>query len=82
METRTYDMIFFVIHTQILINDLRSVHGNYSEEVLAAIEEQFDVGLEYLLKSSNYDPADDTPFTTVTHHDLYLSNLMIKKGTF
>lgn len=66
---------------QIVTNYLRSVHGIYPEKVLEAIEQQCVVGMEYILKSSYGDQSNDTPFTTITHHDLWITNFMIKKGT-
>lgn len=64
---------------QIVTNYLRSVHGIYPEKVLAAIEQQCVVCMEYILKSSDGDQSNDTPFTTITHHDLWITNFMIKK---
>lgn len=71
------NLTFFIFDTQIVIAELHPVLKNYSEKVFEAIEQQHEPGMAYLTKR---DPADQTPFTTICHGDLWITNIMIKKG--
>lgn len=65
---------------QNVTDELLSVFsGNYSEKVLAAIEQQLQPGAVYLSKA---DPDSHTPYTTICHHDLWNTNVMFRSGDF
>lgn len=63
---------------QVIIDELPSVFTNYSEKVLTEIKQLHEPSVVYLLKT---DPDDHTPFTTIGHDDLWITNIMINKGT-
>lgn len=63
---------------QVIVDELPSVFTNYSEKVLTAIKQLHEPSVAYLLKT---DPDDHTPFTTIGHDDLWITNIMINKGT-
>lgn len=65
-------------YLQNIIDELHSVVTNYSEKVLRTIEEQQTPGAAYVLKK---DPYDHTPYTTIAHRDLWVTNVMFKYGT-
>lgn len=70
-------MQFFVLTMQKITDELRFVLTNYSEKVLATMEQQQKSGATYLLKT---DPDDHTPYTSIGHRDLWIMNVMFKNG--
>lgn len=65
---------------QIIADELRFVFTNYSEKVLAEIEKQAQPAHEYFFKQQA-DSHTDTPYTTIGHRDLSITNVMLKNGT-
>lgn len=49
-----------------------------SGNIRSAIEQQMEISKEFL--KSN-DRVPDTPYTTFYHRDLWMKNIMIKRGT-
>lgn len=43
------------------------------------IQRQLKIGNEF---SRDTSQTSDTPYTTIVHRDLWINNIMIKKGTF
>lgn len=50
---------------------------NINSELLDKIDHQLRIGMDF---SRDINRTVDTPYTTVVHRDLWLNNIMIKKG--
>lgn len=47
------------------------------DELRTKIQKQLNIGLDFARDTTR---ACDTPYTTVVHRDLWINNIMIKRG--